>query len=335
MTPWVRTSRAPAGEPGHGATPTTERPSVSGQPSARFIDCTAAPPVPLTRLSIARIATNVSASSSTATRDVSGVAADDRAGARQLALGQQVNERLRVVGLFVCGPQLRQRRPGARGAGGQDAARHRDEHRGERHRDVAVGDGLQALRDLRGVPVGAGDVVGARRPDDLRAEQVGLGGATGARGAADGDHRDGGLDEVLGDRGQQRQQRRGRIAARHRDRRGAAQPLPCAGQLGQPVGPAAGVRRAVELLPRGRVGEPEVRAAVDDQGVGAELFGQRGRMAVRQAQEHHVMAGQHAERRWPPARAGPTAAGADGARASVVPALAAAVSAPIVSRPSA
>ena len=52
---------------GHGATPTIESPSVSGQPSARFIDCTAAPPVPLTRLSIAAIATNVAASSSTAT----------------------------------------------------------------------------------------------------------------------------------------------------------------------------------------------------------------------------------------------------------------------------
>src|SRR5690606_14062926 len=50
----------------HGATPTTVRPSVSGQPSARFIDCTAAPPVPFTRLSMAAIATNVLASVSTA-----------------------------------------------------------------------------------------------------------------------------------------------------------------------------------------------------------------------------------------------------------------------------
>ena len=49
------------------------------------------------------------------------------------------------------------------------------------------------------------------------------------------------------------------------------------------------------MLPRGRVGEPEVRAAVDDQGVGAELFGQRRRMPVRQGQKHHVMAGEHGE----------------------------------------
>ena len=52
---------------GHGATPTIESPSVSGQPSARFIDCTAAPPVPLTRLSIAAMPMKVEASSSTAT----------------------------------------------------------------------------------------------------------------------------------------------------------------------------------------------------------------------------------------------------------------------------
>src|ERR1035441_4111621 len=52
---------------GHGATPTTDSPSVSGQPSARFIDCTAAPAAPLTRLSIAQTATSFAASWSTAT----------------------------------------------------------------------------------------------------------------------------------------------------------------------------------------------------------------------------------------------------------------------------
>ena len=42
------------------------------------------------------------------------------------------------------------------------------------------------------------------------------------------------------------------IAARHRDAAGAAQPVARAGQFGQPVGPAAGVRGAVEPLPRVR-----------------------------------------------------------------------------------
>ena len=124
VTPWVRTSRGRCRSVvGHGATPTIDSPSVSGQPSARFIDCTAAPPVPLTRLSMAAIATNVLGVLVDGDRQLRGVAADHRAGLRQLALGQQVHERLGVVGLFVGGAQLRQRRGGAGGAGGQDAAR--------------------------------------------------------------------------------------------------------------------------------------------------------------------------------------------------------------------
>ena len=42
----------------HGATPTVERPAVSGRPRARFIDCTAPPAVPLVRLSIAEMTTS-------------------------------------------------------------------------------------------------------------------------------------------------------------------------------------------------------------------------------------------------------------------------------------
>lgn len=51
----------------------------------------------------------------------------------------------------------------------------------------------------------------------------------------------------------------------------------------------------VEPLPGARVGEPEVRAAVDDDDIRAELFGQGGRMPVRQTEEHHVMAGQRVQ----------------------------------------
>ena len=82
------------------------------------------------------------------------------------------------------------------------------------------------------------------------------------------------------------------IAAGHGDPGGAAQPVAAAGQFGQPVGPAAGVLGSVEPLPRGGVGEPEVGAAVDDQRVGAELIGQRRGMAVRQREEHDVVAGE-------------------------------------------
>src|SRR5699024_2743009 len=51
----------------HGATPSRGKPRVSGQPHARFIDCTAAPAVPLTRLSMAQTLTTRPALSSTAT----------------------------------------------------------------------------------------------------------------------------------------------------------------------------------------------------------------------------------------------------------------------------
>src|SRR5690606_29834149 len=50
-----------------GATAVVGRPSVSGRPSARFIDCTAPPAVPLTRLSIAQTVTTRPALASTAT----------------------------------------------------------------------------------------------------------------------------------------------------------------------------------------------------------------------------------------------------------------------------
>ncbi len=67
---------------------------------------------------------------------------------------------------------------------------------------------------------------------------------------------------------------------------------------------------------------------------GAELFGEFGGVAVRQRQEDHVMAGERV------GSVGSSTRSASGSRcgwcsASVVPALAAAVSAPMVSRPSA
>ena len=47
----------------HGARPTVVRPVASGRPSARFMHWTAAPPVPLARLSTAPTATSLPASS--------------------------------------------------------------------------------------------------------------------------------------------------------------------------------------------------------------------------------------------------------------------------------
>src|SRR5690606_18841800 len=63
-------------------------------------------------------------------------------------------------------------------------------------------------------------------------------------------------------------------------------------QLGEAVGPGARVGRAVELLPLGRVGEPVVGAAVDDEDVLAQPCGDLGGPAVRQREEHDVMTGE-------------------------------------------
>src|SRR5699024_7142032 len=60
-------SEALRGGDGHRATASEGRPRVSGHPHARFIDCTAAPAVPLTRLSMAQTLTTRPALSSTAT----------------------------------------------------------------------------------------------------------------------------------------------------------------------------------------------------------------------------------------------------------------------------
>ena len=76
------------------------------------------------------------------------------------------------------------------------------------------------------------------------------------------------VDQPAGDRGQQGERGRGRVAARARrpaaSRRGASR---WPGSSGSPYGQEPGVRRAVELLPGRRVGEPEVGPAVDDEHV--------------------------------------------------------------------
>ena len=137
-------------------------------------------------------------------------------------------------------------------------------------RTGAAVDAAEVLDDLGGVPVGAADAVGAGVAHHLAAEQVRLGGLAGAAGAGGGDHGDVGLDEAGGERRDDRERRDGRVAAGDGDPPRAAEQVALAGQLGEAVGPRAGVLAAVERLPLRRVGEPEVGAAVDDDGVVAE-----------------------------------------------------------------
>ena len=150
----------------------------------------------------------------------------------------------------------------------------------------------EVLGDLGGVPVHSPDAVGAGVAHHLAAEQVRLGGLAGARRAARGDHADVRLDESGGEGRGDGEGGDRRVAAGHGDPSGAAQQLALAGQLGQAVGPGAGVGAAVELLPRRGVGEPEVGAAVDDDHVVAERLRDRGRLAVGQPEDDDVVPGQ-------------------------------------------
>ena len=67
-------------------------------------------------------------------------------------------------------------------------------------------------------------------------------------------------------------------------------------ELGQPVGPGAGVLGAVEVAPGSGVGQPEVRAAVDHQDVVGQLGGERAGRAVRQGEDDDVVTGQRVRR---------------------------------------
>ena len=260
--------------------------------------CTAAPAVPLARLSTAPTTTARPcrpADSSTVTWRWTAFEPSTDWVCGQRALGQQVHERLLLVGRHVGAAQGRGRRTvGDRGrAGGEDAAAGRHQDRGEADADLGVGQGAEVLHDLGGVAVDAADAVGADVAHDLAAEQVRLEGLAGARGAAGRDDHDvGGVDEPGGDGRGEGQGGDGRVAAGDGDAPRAREDGALVAELGQAVGPGAGVLAAVELLPHVGVGEPEVGAAVDHHGVVAQLGGEGGGLPVRQGQEDDVVAGE-------------------------------------------
>ena len=109
-----------------------------------------------------------------------------------------------------------------------------------------------------------------------------------------------GLEQAGGEAGRERERDAGRVAAGDGDARRAREALALhragrPGELGQAVGPRAGIRRVVEGRP-GRLGlEPEVGAAVDDDDLVGQLRGERGRVAVRQREEDDVVAGQRVD----------------------------------------
>ena len=101
-------------------------------------------------------------------------------------------------------------------AGGEDAAGHRREGRGERDRDTgSPAAAREVLLDLGGVPVPAADAVGRHRAHHLRAEQVRLERPCPApevpRGGDDDDVV--GLEQPGGEAGREREGDGGRVAA--------------------------------------------------------------------------------------------------------------------------
>jgi hypothetical protein len=56
------------------------------------------------------------------------------------------------------------------------------------------------------------------------------------------------------------------------------------------------VGAAVEALPVGGFGEPEVGSAVDHEDVVAEVLGDGGRLPMRQRKDHHVVTGERLHR---------------------------------------
>src|SRR3954447_2388603 len=220
-----------------------------------------------------------------------GVGAEHLGGGRPLALRQEVHERLVGVGLGVDGPGgVRVRaRCQRRGAGGEDAAAHRHEGRREADGDRRPGGSREVLDHLRGVPVDPADAVGADRAHDLAAEQVRLERLARTGRPAGGHHDDLGPDEAGGEGRCQRERDRGRVTAGDGDPRGAGQLLTLPGQLRQAVGPGAGVLAPVPACPGGRVVQPVVGAAVDDQGVLRELGGDGRGLPVRQCEHDDVV----------------------------------------------
>ena len=186
--------------------------------------------------------------------------------------------------------------PGGRGR--QNAARHRDQGRGERDRHVGSAGDPQVLLDLRNVAVGAADRVGLGGPERLGREQVRLE-RLACAGVPVGEHCDqvGGLDHAGRDPGRQPERDGGDVAAGHGDALGAHQcaalgrrrGLPGVQQLRKAVGPAPGVGAAVELPPGRGVGQPVVGAQVEHDRVRVELGRELARRAVRQAEHDHVV----------------------------------------------
>ena len=166
---------------------------------------TAAPAVPLARLSMAPTATSRPAASSTVTCRCTALEPVTDLVCGHWPSGSRCTNGSSAYAFAYAARTRRRSTPSCSGAraGGEDAARHRHQQRREADPTVPSVEAGEVLDDLGGVPVDAADAVRAGVAHHLAAEQVRLGGLAGAAGAGGGDHDDVGLDEPGGDgRGQ-------------------------------------------------------------------------------------------------------------------------------------
>ena len=293
--------------------------------------CTAPPAVPLVRLSIAATATSRPRVGIHGDLQVHGVGPERG--------GRGAARRLRAAGARTARRRRPSRRPrttsaadavGGAPCSGEDAARHRGEDRGEATRRPSLPATTDRFWTISGVcRCTPPTPYGARRTHHLGAQQVRLGRLARAGRAGHGVDDDLGLGQAGGERGEERERRRRRVAAGDGDPRGrrAGRRAPRAARAGRRATRRRGA--AVPALPGAGVGEPVVGAAVDHEHVVAELRGQLGG-AGRAAGRGRRRRGRRASPGWSRRAPGrPAAAGAAGARRAVVPALPPAVSAPI------
>ena len=134
---------------------------------------------------------------------------------------------------------------------------------------------------------------GLMEPMTSAANQVDLGCLAGTGGTGGGDNHDVvRQEEIVGEAGRQGEQGRRRVAAGNGDARGTLERFTLAREFREAVGPRARMGGTVELFPGRGVLQAVVSTGVDHYSALRQLRSYLGRGAVRQGQEHHVMAGQ-------------------------------------------
>jgi len=227
----------------------------------------------------------------------------DHRGGRPLPLGEEVDERFVRVGRLPGCADLRGIPRQGCGDRGEDAPGHRDEHRLEGDPGLGRPRAAEVLLDLGDVTVRPPDGVGCGAPQRLGRLEVRLGSLARA-GVADGERGDDVARVHETHPGLEREGDGRDVAAGngHRSRRGEDLPLharpllPRVEEFRQSVRPGPRVGGAVEGLPVGGLGEPEVRPAVEDQRT-VQCGGHRAGGAVRQREHHDVRVGEDVRRR--------------------------------------